>query len=307
MRLALAQLDAVVGDLAGNRALIVDAIREARSAGADLVVFPELAVTGYPPEDLLLRPGFVKAARASLDEIAPATEGITALVGCPLFDRDLANACAVLSDGDAARGLPQALPAELRRLRRAPLLRRRTRARAAPLRRRPGRADDLRGHLAAGAAGDGPLPRRRAADRQPLRLAVPRRQGRGPRGDARHACARQRVLPRLLQPRRRPGRARLRRALRRARRRGRGDRAGARLRGGAARRRPRPDRGDRPPAARRAAARARAQPRGGTRGDGDRRAAATAGRRSLPPPASCPSRRSSSRCGSRSASASATT
>ena len=100
MRLALAQLDAVVGDIVGNRALIVDAIREAHTAGADLVVFPELAVTGYPPEDLLLRPGFVKAARASLDEIAPATDGITALVGCPLFDRDLANACAVLSGGE---------------------------------------------------------------------------------------------------------------------------------------------------------------------------------------------------------------
>ena len=99
MRLALAQLDAVVGDIAGNRALIVDAIREAQGAGADLVVFPELAVTGYPPEDLLLRPGFVRAARASLEEIAAATEGITALVGCPLFERDLANACAVLSDG----------------------------------------------------------------------------------------------------------------------------------------------------------------------------------------------------------------
>ena len=100
VRLALAQLNAVVGDLAGNRALIVDAIREARGAGADLVVFPELAVTGYPPEDLLLRPGFVKATRASLDEITAATEGITALVGCPLFDRDLANACAVLTNGE---------------------------------------------------------------------------------------------------------------------------------------------------------------------------------------------------------------
>ena len=71
MRLALAQLNAVVGDLDGNR----DAHprrdpRGAVDAGADLVVFPELAVTGYPPEDLLLRPGFVKAARASLDEIA---------------------------------------------------------------------------------------------------------------------------------------------------------------------------------------------------------------------------------------------
>jgi NAD+ synthase (glutamine-hydrolysing) len=100
MRLALAQLDVVVGDIPGNRALIVDAIREAHAAGADLVVFPELAVTGYPPEDLLLRPGFLKAARASLDEIARATEDITALVGCPLFDRDLANACAVVSGGE---------------------------------------------------------------------------------------------------------------------------------------------------------------------------------------------------------------
>src|SRR6187455_2125684 len=100
MRIALAQLNAVVGDLAGNRALIVDAIRESRAAGADLVLFPELAVTGYPPEDLLLRPGFVKAAGASLDEIAATTGGITALVGCPLFDRDLANACAVLANGE---------------------------------------------------------------------------------------------------------------------------------------------------------------------------------------------------------------
>jgi len=100
VRLALAQIDAVVGDLNGNRTLIIDAIREARDADADLVIFPELAVTGYPPEDLLLRPGFLKAARNSLDEITRATEGITALVGVPLFDRDLANACAVLSDGE---------------------------------------------------------------------------------------------------------------------------------------------------------------------------------------------------------------
>ena len=100
MRLALAQLNVIVGDLAGNSARIVAAIGEARAAGADLVVFPELAVTGYPPEDLLLRPGFVKAARTALDEIATATGDITALVGCPLFDRDLANACAVMPNGE---------------------------------------------------------------------------------------------------------------------------------------------------------------------------------------------------------------
>ncbi len=99
MRLALAQIDPVVGDLDGNRTLIVDRLDEARREGADLAVFPELAVTGYPPEDLLLRPGFLRAARESLEEIARAADGITALVGVPLFDGDLFNACAVCADG----------------------------------------------------------------------------------------------------------------------------------------------------------------------------------------------------------------
>lgn len=99
MRLALAQLNAVVGDLRGNRDKILESLAEARGSGADLVVFPELAVTGYPPEDLLLRPGFVRAAHESLEEVARATEGLIALVGTPWFDRDLANACAVCADG----------------------------------------------------------------------------------------------------------------------------------------------------------------------------------------------------------------
>ena len=99
LRLALAQINTVVGDLDGNRALILARLEEARAAGADLVLFPELAVTSYPPEDLLLRPAFVRAARRSLDEIAAATAGITALVGFPHFDGDLYNACAVCSDG----------------------------------------------------------------------------------------------------------------------------------------------------------------------------------------------------------------
>lgn len=99
MRLALAQLNVVVGDLDGNVERVVAAIDEARREGADLVVLPELAVTGYPPEDLLLRPGFVRAAGESLDTVARACTGIAALVGCPLFDRDLANALAVCSDG----------------------------------------------------------------------------------------------------------------------------------------------------------------------------------------------------------------
>jgi NAD+ synthase (glutamine-hydrolysing) len=99
LRIALAQLNAVVGDLAGNRDRIVAFLEQAREAGAELVVFPELAVTGYPPEDLLLRPGFVREAHEALDEVARAATGIVAFVGTPWFDRDLANACAVCADG----------------------------------------------------------------------------------------------------------------------------------------------------------------------------------------------------------------
>jgi NAD+ synthase (glutamine-hydrolysing) len=104
MRLALAQIDTVVGDLDGNRDRIVSRLEEARGAGADLVLFPELAVTGYPPEDLLLKPGFLRAARRSLEAIALETVGISALVGFPHLDRDLFNACAVLAGGEV-RGI----------------------------------------------------------------------------------------------------------------------------------------------------------------------------------------------------------
>ena len=100
MRIALAQINTTVGDLDGNRDLILDRLEEAKAAGTDLVLFPELAVTGYPPEDLLLRPGFLRAAEESLAAIARATHGIVALVGVPHFDRDLFNACAICAGGE---------------------------------------------------------------------------------------------------------------------------------------------------------------------------------------------------------------
>ncbi len=100
MRLALAQINTTVGDLDGNRERILGSISDAESAGADLVLLPELAVTGYPPEDLLLRPGFVRAAAESLEEIGRQTRGIVALVGFPHFDRDLFNACAICAGGE---------------------------------------------------------------------------------------------------------------------------------------------------------------------------------------------------------------
>ena len=100
LRLALAQINTVVGDLDGNRELILARLDEARGQRADLVLFPELAVTGYPPEDLLLRPGFIRAAAASLQAIAAETQGICAIVGFPHFETDLFNAAAVCAGGD---------------------------------------------------------------------------------------------------------------------------------------------------------------------------------------------------------------
>ena len=102
MRIALAQLNVVVGDLDGNVERVTGAIAEAGRASADLVVLPELAITGYPPEDLLLRPGFVRAARAAVDEVARVCTETVALVGAPAFERDLANAAFVCAGGEVA-------------------------------------------------------------------------------------------------------------------------------------------------------------------------------------------------------------
>jgi NAD+ synthase (glutamine-hydrolysing) len=106
MRLALAQINTVVGDIAGNMTRILAHLAEAQDAGADLVLFPELALSGYPPEDLLLRPGFLRSVEAALGELAAATAGSrgVALVGAPELDSDLYNSCFVVSDG-AVRGV----------------------------------------------------------------------------------------------------------------------------------------------------------------------------------------------------------
>ena len=99
-RIALAQLNTTIGDLAGNVARIRELAAEAAAAGADLVAFPELAITGYPPEDLLLRAAFIEDARRALEELAGATaEGPPLIVGCIEFDRHLYNAAAVLHGG----------------------------------------------------------------------------------------------------------------------------------------------------------------------------------------------------------------
>ena len=83
LRVAAAQLNLVVGDLEGNAARMLDAYERADAAGCDLVAFPELAVTGYPPEDLLLRPAFVAQAAEALEKIAARTGRAAAVVGLP--------------------------------------------------------------------------------------------------------------------------------------------------------------------------------------------------------------------------------
>jgi NAD+ synthase (glutamine-hydrolysing) len=96
---AACQLNLVVGDLEGNATAILDAIDQAEIAECDLAVFPELAITGYPPEDLLLKPGFVADNRAALDRVAAGTGRCAAVVGFVDAGRDLYNAAAVCADG----------------------------------------------------------------------------------------------------------------------------------------------------------------------------------------------------------------
>jgi len=99
LRVALAQINPTVGDLEGNTAKIIDYIDRAREAGAAVVAFPELALTGYPPEDLLLKPQFIQENLDLLREIAEHTSGITAVVGFVDADDDIYNAAAILHDG----------------------------------------------------------------------------------------------------------------------------------------------------------------------------------------------------------------
>jgi NAD+ synthase (glutamine-hydrolysing) len=100
LRVALAQVNPTVGDLEGNARLIVDWIARARDQGADIVCFPELALTGYPPEDLVLKPAFVRDNLRQLDFVAKATTGICAVTGFVDEEGDIFNAAAFMQDGD---------------------------------------------------------------------------------------------------------------------------------------------------------------------------------------------------------------
>jgi NAD+ synthase len=102
--IAIAQLDPTVGDIAGNLGRLGDAWREAKEAGADLVVASELFVAGYPPEDLVLKPAFVAACEAAVKDFARhVKEGPAVLLGTPWRqDGKLYNAAALLAGGEVA-------------------------------------------------------------------------------------------------------------------------------------------------------------------------------------------------------------
>src|SRR5918995_1026719 len=102
LRVALAQINPTVGDIRGNARKIAEHTGAAREQGAALVVFPELTLSGYPPEDLLLKTSFLDQVESALGELAAQTRGIVALVGFPERADDVYNAVAVLADGEVA-------------------------------------------------------------------------------------------------------------------------------------------------------------------------------------------------------------
>jgi NAD+ synthase (glutamine-hydrolysing) len=102
LRVALAQINVTVGDLEGNKEKILAYMQQAHAAGAHIVCTPELALTGYPPEDLLLKPGFVAAQLRKLDELINASRdlpGLTAVIGFVDRDHDIYNAAAIIHEG----------------------------------------------------------------------------------------------------------------------------------------------------------------------------------------------------------------
>src|SRR3972149_5597663 len=180
LRLAMAQINPTVGDIKGNCEKILSHAEEAKKRGAGLVLFPELALTGYPPEDLLLKPGFIDDNLSALSALSKKIRGITAVVGFVDRKADIYNAAAIIHNGRTAGVYHKMyLP-------------------------NYGVFDEQR-DFQAGAA-----PRGRRGHRKHKRLSLPYRQGRDKGGDAHHKGQGQRGHSRLQQHRGRTGRAGLR-------------------------------------------------------------------------------------------------
>jgi NAD+ synthase len=146
LTITLAQLNPVVGDVTGNAVKARAARAQAASDGADLLVFSELFIAGYPPEDLVLKTAFQAACRAEIEALARETSdgGPAVLIGTPwVEDGKLYNACALLDEGRICGASLQGQSAELRRVRRKARVRARTRGRTGDDPRGAGRRSHL--------------------------------------------------------------------------------------------------------------------------------------------------------------------
>ena len=100
LKLVLAQLNLLVGDIRGNTECILENIKKARELGADIIVFPELALTGYPPEDLLYRRAFHKQVGRALDTLCKYSHDIDVIIGYPHYNSNrIYNSCSLLRSG----------------------------------------------------------------------------------------------------------------------------------------------------------------------------------------------------------------
>ncbi|MEM7009788.1 MAG: nitrilase-related carbon-nitrogen hydrolase, partial [Thermodesulfobacteriota bacterium] len=97
-RIGLAQINARVGDIEGNLNKMLSYISSAKDAGVDIVCFPELSITGYPPEDLLLKPNFINDSITALEKVRKASQNITIIAGFPDKKEDIYNAAAIIHD-----------------------------------------------------------------------------------------------------------------------------------------------------------------------------------------------------------------
>ena len=114
LRIVMAQLDFMVGDIRSNTDRVIAASIEARDQlAADAIVFPELTLTGYPPEDLLLRAHFIERVEAAVERLCREISGIAVIVGYPLEETgDLFNAAAVIQDGAITASITRAHPTD---------------------------------------------------------------------------------------------------------------------------------------------------------------------------------------------------
>ena len=152
MKIALGQINPTVGDFSGNAARIVNFAQQARTAGAGLILFPELSVCGYPPRDLVERPSFVARNRETAERIAAETRGIAVICGLVTpaqaeTGKSVMNSAALLKDGAISFPAVENASAHLRRVRRDAQLRARAKPGAVSLWRKANGAHHLRRRL----------------------------------------------------------------------------------------------------------------------------------------------------------------